>query len=82
MSVDYYMACQQCGKALHVAQDGLSGFTFYSGQPDTMKLLGEFLRDHRLCGTGSIQLIPEAFTERRKFDGGVYGSHGELLPDD
>lgn len=46
MSVCYSMACHQCKTALWVAQDGLSGFTFYSGEPDTMRLFSTFLQDH------------------------------------
>jgi hypothetical protein len=49
MSVDFYFACDACKAAIHVAQDGLSGFTFYSGEPECMKALGVFLRAHRLC---------------------------------
>lgn len=78
MSVDYYMACGKCMKALHVAQDGLGGFTFYSGQPDTMNLLGGFLRDHSLCS--SIMFLPDAAIERYNY--AVMDSHGNPLPDD
>lgn len=50
MSVDYYLACNKCRKCYHVAQDGMSGFTFYSGEPRCMKGLGPFLAEHVLCG--------------------------------
>lgn len=49
MSVDYYMACEKCRECIHVAHDGLSGWRFYSGEPDCMKQLGKFLGDHSLC---------------------------------
>lgn len=50
MSVDFYVACETCKKCYHVAQDGFSGFTFYSGEPRCMKGLGPFLAKHLLCG--------------------------------
>jgi hypothetical protein len=46
MSCDYYLTCHACKKGLHVAQDGLSGFTFYSGEPETMRKLRDFLAEH------------------------------------
>lgn len=58
MSCDWYMQCGVCQKAIHVAQDGLSGFAFYTGEPECMKALGVFLREHRLC-PGRIQFLPE-----------------------
>lgn len=57
MSVDYYMACGKCMQCIHVAQDGLSGFTFYSGEPDCMQQLGEWLGEHVLCS--AILFLPE-----------------------
>jgi len=57
MSVDYYFACKKCNECTHVAQDGLSGFTFYSGEPDCMEKLGHFLRDHSLCG--EVHMVTE-----------------------
>jgi hypothetical protein len=50
MSVDYYLACGKCMECIQVAQDGLGGFTFYSGEPSCMQELGEFLGEHALCG--------------------------------
>jgi hypothetical protein len=79
VSVDYYMGCGKCMKALHVAQNGLGGFTFYSGQPDTMKLLGEFLADHALCQ--SVMLLPEYVIDREKAPYEARDSHGTLLSD-
>lgn len=58
MSCDWYMACTTCRKAVHVAQDGGGGFTFYSGEPACMKALGTFLGAHSLCN-GNIQFLPE-----------------------
>lgn len=46
MSVEYYLACHKCQQVLHVAQTGMSGFTFYRGEPDCMKQLGVFIEDH------------------------------------
>lgn len=67
MSVDHYMACMHCRECIHIAQDGLSGFTFYSGEPDCMQQLGEFLSEHSLCG--DVHMLTESavedFTERK-----------------
>lgn len=57
MSVDYYMACGKCMQCIHVAQDGLGGWTFYSGEPDCMQELGEFLGEHSGCY--SVLFLPE-----------------------
>lgn len=46
MSTDYFMVCHECKQSIHVAQDGLSGWTFYRGEPGCMKALGAFLKDH------------------------------------
>ncbi len=48
MSTDHYFACTTCGTCIHVAQDGLSGFTFYSGEPGCMAELGRWLEKHSL----------------------------------
>jgi hypothetical protein len=58
MSVDYYLACDKCKQAIHVAQDGMGGFTFYSGEPDCLYHLGRFLEEHTLCG-GKVTLLNE-----------------------
>ena len=52
MSVDYYLACTGCRESIHVAQDGMSGFSFYSGEPKCMKALNLFLSIHTVCNTG------------------------------
>ena len=57
MSVDFYFACGKCNQCIHVAQDGLSGFSFYSRVPNCMHELGEFLHEHSLCN--SILFLPE-----------------------
>ena len=49
MSSDIYIACEKCKSALWCAQTGLSGFTFYSGEPECMSALGRWLREHYLC---------------------------------
>lgn len=57
MSVDYYFACGKCMQCIHVAQDGLSGFSFYSGEPNCMQELGKFIGEHALCS--SVLLLTE-----------------------
>lgn len=52
MSVNWYMACHDCKTILHIAQDGASGFGFYSGEPECMKSLRRFLEDHTLDKRG------------------------------
>ena len=52
MSTDYYMACTGCAECILVAQDGMSGFTFYSGEPECMKALNHFLSVHTVCNSG------------------------------
>ena len=63
MSVDYYMACEACKECYWVGQDGLSGFTFYSGEPRCMKGLPDFLEEHVLCGGEGPRLMPEQHVE-------------------
>lgn len=46
MSTDYHIACKDCKKTLWIAQSGGSGITLYSGEPETMKLLADFLGEH------------------------------------
>lgn len=48
MSVEYYLVCHQCRQRIHVAQDGLSGWTFYRGEPDCMQKLGAWMEEHSL----------------------------------
>lgn len=77
MSVDYYMACEHCHVALHVAQDGLGGFTFYSGMPECMTALGTFLREHSTCA-GYIRFLPESIVDEGDFL--LYDTSGNLVP--
>ena len=58
MSVDYYLACDKCKEAIHIAQDGLGGFSFYSKEPDCLYNLDRFLEKHTLCG-GIVTLVNE-----------------------
>lgn len=58
MSVDYYLACNKCNECVHVAQDGLGGWTFYSGEPDCMAELGTWLGEQVLRGCRPV-LLPE-----------------------
>lgn len=62
MSCDYYLACTTCGSCVHVAQDGLSGWSFYSGEPDCMKTLGVWMGAHTL-GPCKVVLLPEQDVE-------------------
>jgi hypothetical protein len=62
MSVDYYMVCHECRQSLHVAQDGLSGWTFYRGEPDCMKALGAFLESHKFH-PAQVSMAPEQYYE-------------------
>lgn len=62
MSVDYYFACLACGSCIHVAQDGLSGWAFYSAEADCMKQLGQWLGRHSLSPC-SVTLLPEHLVE-------------------
>lgn len=69
MSVDYYMICDGCKKAIHVAQDGLSGFTFYSGEPDCMKKLAAFLDEHgTICGGSGPQFVDEGVVDVQGYE--------------
>jgi len=45
MSVEYYVACHECRKILHVATDRMGGFSFYSGEPNCMRALRDMLAD-------------------------------------
>lgn len=64
MSVDYYLACRTCKESIHIAQDGLSGFTFYRGEPDCMLKLALFLEDHTV-GDHDVRYI----NEHKEIDG-------------
>lgn len=48
MSVDFYLVCHDCRKRIHIAQDGLSGWTFYSGERNCMKQLSAWFAEHTL----------------------------------
>jgi hypothetical protein len=49
MSVDFYLVCESCRKRIHIAQDGLGGWSFYSGEPDCMAKLSQWLGDHAMA---------------------------------
>jgi hypothetical protein len=57
VSSDYYFACGKHMECIHVAQDGLGGFSFYSGEPNCMEELGQWLDEHLHCN--SILFLPE-----------------------
>jgi len=67
MSTDYYLACKKCKKAYHVAQDGLSGFTFYSGEAGCMAGMNDFLGTHTICD-GDVKLISEHMVDAEDYD--------------
>lgn len=48
VSTDIYMTCEVCKEAIWIAQEGLGGFTFYSGEPNCMKALSKFIMLHYL----------------------------------
>ena len=48
MSLNYYLVCHECRQRIHVAQDGVSGWSFYSGEPTCMRRLGAWLADHAM----------------------------------
>jgi hypothetical protein len=48
MSIDFYLVCHDCKKRISIAQDGLGGWTFYSGEADCMAKLGRWLGEHAL----------------------------------
>jgi hypothetical protein len=62
MSTSYFMACEQCKERYLIGQDGWKFFTFYSGEPDCMKGIGDFIGRHVLCG-GTLQVLPESRVE-------------------
>lgn len=61
MSTDYYFACHECGKLIHVAQTGINGFAFYYGEQDCMKKLRDFMEAHVLseCDGKSFEIVSE-----------------------
>jgi len=63
MSVDYYVTCTFCNEKIHVAQDGLGGFSFYSGDPKCMTALGKFFENHILH---EMHIFSEQFCEDYK----------------
>lgn len=57
MSTDYYLACHNHQEKIHVAQDGFSGWSFYSGEPKCMDALRDFLDRHR--SPCHLEFVPE-----------------------
>lgn len=70
MSVDYCFACHECKKILHVAQDGLGGFSFYSGEKDCMKKLREFMESHihSDCKGKSFAIVDEQSEQVKDYE--------------
>lgn len=63
MSVCYYLACHHCRKFIWIAQDGLSGFGFYSGEPHTMRGLRDFFADHVFKPGHQLEFMSEHLLE-------------------
>ncbi len=51
MSVEFFLVCHDCKTKIHIGQDGLSGFTYYSGEAGCQASLKEFFADHAIGGT-------------------------------
>ena len=65
MSVDFYLVCHTCKKMLHVAQDGLGGWSFYSREPKCMQALGSFMESHSIDNTDhKFELLNEYRVEQ------------------
>jgi hypothetical protein len=54
MSVNFYLVCHQCRQKIHVAQDGFSGWSFYSGEPGCMRKLSDWFSDHAIDSEKSV----------------------------
>lgn len=67
MSTCYYLTCHDCKQYLNVAQDGLSGFTFYSGEPRCMQAMRDFLAGHALMDRHHLELLSEHQLEGDEF---------------
>jgi hypothetical protein len=59
MSTEYYLACRDCQRKIHIAQDGMSGFTFYSGEPKCMHLLRDWLEHHTAMAVHRLEFVSE-----------------------
>lgn len=59
MSTCYYLACETCKECYWIGQDGLSGFTFYSGEPLCLEGLTPFMEKHVLCEPMSLKVLSE-----------------------
>jgi hypothetical protein len=57
MSVDYYLVCHECRKRIHVAQHGLGGWSFYSGERDCMRQLSAWFCEHTLDHDASHRFV-------------------------
>lgn len=47
MSTSFFLVCHETKKAIHIASDGFSGWSFYSGEPECMNALRDFMEEHR-----------------------------------
>lgn len=79
MSVTYNIICKKCKKSLWIAQ---SSRNFYSGEPHTMKALGEFLFDHMGLAHTLLFDAPEFYDsmlepEWEEIDANKYKEHGK-----
>lgn len=64
MSTCYYMACEKCREYYWVAQDGMSGFHFYSREPRCMEGISAFLGKHVLCGKPPVLMSEHYLIEQ------------------
>lgn len=46
MSTDIYLVCDDSKEYIHIAQLGMSGFSFYSGEKDCMRALKDWLEGY------------------------------------
>lgn len=83
MSVDYFFACRKCKESIHVAQDGMSGYSFYKDEPDCMRQVMRFLADHTI-GHHNVRYIDEhqemSVNYKRREWKRHDAAHGESLP--
>lgn len=68
MSTHYYLACDNCRKALWIAQDGLSGFTFFSAEPECLSAMARFLAAHTVCGGDHLEVVSEGVVDVQDYD--------------
>lgn len=68
MSTDFYLCCHDCKKIIHIAQDGFSGFGYYSGEPECQKALFKFFADHVFLHGHRLGFIQEQGDEYDNYE--------------